>query len=97
MATNRQWAAVWGISALLALGGGGLAYASQPAPVYQQVSIAQAVPPITVGDPQELLTAEQEQLLIDATGDIPTRSTVTDIQYLVFAENHEEPLDNVEN
>ncbi|OEX92174.1 hypothetical protein A0K93_11050 [Corynebacterium sp. BCW_4722] len=97
MATNRQWAAVWGVSALLALGGGGLGYATQPAPVYEQVSVTQAAPPVAVGDPQELLTAEQEQLLIDATGDIPTPSTVTDIQYLVFANNHEEPLDDVEN
>lgn len=95
MASNKQWAAVFGISALLGLGLGGVAYGSQPAPELQQVAVAEA--PIAVGDPSGLLTAEQERMLIDATGNLSIAAPVTNVQYLVFAENHDEPLDDVEN
>lgn len=97
MASNKQWAAVFGISALLGLGLGGIAYATQPVPELQQVTVAQAAPPVEVGDPNDLLTPEQERSLIDTTVNLQVPGTVTDIQYLVFAENHEEPLDDVEN
>lgn len=96
MASNKQWAAVWGISALLGLGLGGIAYGTQPPPEYHQVAVAEAAPPVTVGDPHGLLTEEQERWLIDATVNLQVPASVTDIQYLVFEENHEEPLDDVE-
>lgn len=96
MASKQQWAAVWGISALLGLGLGGIAYGTQPAPEYQQVAVAEVAPPVTVGDPQGLLTEEQERWLVDATTSLQAPASVTDIQYLVFEENHDEPLDDVE-
>lgn len=95
MASNKRWAALFGISALLGLGLGGIAYSTQPTPEFQQVAVAQAS--VAVGDPDNLLSEEQEQLLIDATADLSTPAVVKDIQFLVFANNHEEPLDDVEN
>lgn len=94
MASKQQWAAVWGISALLGLGLGGVAYGTQPAPEFQQVAVAEAA--VAVGDPSGLLTEEQERMLIDATGNLSVAAPVTNVQYLVFAKNHDEPLDDVE-
>lgn len=98
MASFKEGAIVLLVSTAIGLGVGTLGYNSVDIPTLEQAQPAVSVagPSIVVDDPQEVLAAGDRQRLIDAASAIPTPDYVTDVHFMVFASNHDNVLDTVE-
>ena len=95
----KDWAAVIGASALLAVGGGAAGYSLADVPdasefaVSTQASAAQ----LQVSDPQDILSAEDEQRMERDAERLPRPDTVQTIHYIFLAEGRENVNDSAEN
>lgn len=95
----KDWAAVIGASALLAVGGGAAGYSLADVPdadrfaVSTQASAAQ----LQVSDPQNILSAEDEQRMQRDAERLPHPDTVQTIHYIFLAEGRENVNDSAEN
>ena len=97
MGMMKEIAAIFGVAALVGLGGAAAAYTSIDVPERDQFTVqAAGAPSATIDDPQDVLTPEDEQRLQRDTANINAADVVTDFHYMVFKTNHENILDDVE-
>ena len=97
MGMMKEIAAVFGVAALVGLGGAGAVYNAIDAPERDHFTVqAAGAPSATIDDPQDVLTPEDEQRLQRDTANINAADVVTDFHYMVFKTNHENILDDVE-
>lgn len=97
MGMMKEIAAVFGIAALVGLGGVAAAYSAVDVPERDQYTVqAAGAPSATIDDPQDVLSPEDEQRLQRDTANINAADVVTDFHYMVFETNHENILDDVE-
>ena len=97
MGMMKEIAAIFGVAALVGLGGAGAVYSAIDAPERDQYTVqAAGAPSATIDDPQDVLTPEDEQRLQRDTANINAADVVTDFHYMVFKTNHENILDDVE-
>ena len=97
MGMMKEIAAVFGIAALVGLGGAAVAYSAVDVPERDQLTVqAAGAPSTTIDDPQDVLSPEDEQRLQRDTANINAADVVTDFHYMVFETNHENILDDVE-
>ena len=97
MGMMKEIAAIFGVAALVGLGGAAAAYTSIDVPERDQFTVqAAGAPSATIDDPQDALTPEDEQRLQRDTANINAADVVTDFHYMVFKTNHENILDDVE-
>ncbi|MCG7297136.1 DUF5129 domain-containing protein [Corynebacterium afermentans] len=97
MGMMKEIAAVFGVAALVGLGGAGAAYSAIDVPERDHFTVqAAGAPSATIDDPQDVLTPEDEQRLQRDTANINAADVVTDFHYMVFETNHENILDDVE-
>lgn len=97
MGMMKEIAAIFGVAALVGLGGAGAVYSAIDAPERDQYTVqAAGAPSATIDDPQDALTPEDEQRLQRDTANINAADVVTDFHYMVFETNHENILDDVE-
>lgn len=97
MGMMKEIAAVFGIAALVGLGGAAAAYSAVDVPERDQLTVqAAGTPSATIDDPQDVLSPEDEQRLQRDTANINAADVVTDFHYMVFETNHENILDDVE-
>ena len=93
----KEIAAIFGVAALVGLGGAAATYSAIDAPERDQYTVqAAGAPSATINDPQDALTPEDEQRLLRDTANINAADVVTDFHYMVFKTNHENILDDVE-
>ena len=89
MGMMKEIAAVFGVAALVGLGGAGAVYSAIDAPERDQYTVqAAGAPSATIDDPQDVLTPEDEQRLQRDTANINAADVVTDFHYMVFKTNH---------
>ena len=96
-ATGKIIAGTVGAAALLGFGGAGLTYALMDAPDASQfaVEVGQA-PQVIIDDPQDVLSPEDEERMMRDAERLDHPAVVQELHYLVFAENHENVFDSVE-
>lgn len=85
------------VVALVGAGGAGLTYALTDAPDPAQfvVEVGQA-PNVTIDDPHDVLSPEDEARMLRDAERLDHPAVVKELHYLVFATNHENVLDSVE-
>ncbi len=95
----KDWAAVIGASALLAVGGGAAGYALADVPDASEfaVSTREHAAQLMISDPQNILSAEDEQRMERDAERLPHPDTVQTIHYLFLAEGRENVNDSAEN
>lgn len=95
----KDWAAVIGASALLAVGGGAAGYSLADVPDADQfaVSTQASAAQLQVSDPQDILSAEDEQRMQRDAERLPHPDTVQTIHYIFLAEGRENVNDSAEN
>ena len=95
----KDWAAVIGASALLAVGGGAAGYALADVPDASEfaVSTQAEAAQLMISDPQDILSAEDEQRMERDAERLPHPDTVQTIHYIFLAEGRENVNDSVEN
>lgn len=94
---GKQIMATIGIAAALAAGGAAAGYATTDIPEADEVAVEQGVAPqVTIDDPDDVLSAEDEERMIKDAERLDTPAVVKDLHYMVFATNHENILDTVE-
>ena len=95
----KDWAAVIGASALLAVGGGAAGYALADVPDASEfaVSTQEHAAQLMISDPQDILSAEDEQRMERDAERLPHPDTVQTIHYLFLAEGRENVNDSAEN
>ena len=95
----KDWAAVIGASALLAVGGGAAGYALADVPDASEfaVSTQEHAAQLMISDPQNILSAEDEQRMERDAERLPHPDTVQTIHYLFLAEGRENVNDSAEN
>ena len=87
----------FGAAALVGVGSAGLIYSLTDAPDPAQfvVEVGQA-PTVTIDDPQDVLSPEDEARMLRDAERLDHPAVVKQLHYLVFATNHENILDSVE-
>lgn len=88
------------LGAMLLIGGGGAALAYGLADVPDRASVAVetgAEPKVVIDDPDDLLSPEDEERLIKDAARLDHPAVVKELHYMIFAHNHENVLDTVEN
>ncbi|MCP1388439.1 hypothetical protein M5J20_09635, partial [Corynebacterium sp. TA-R-1] len=95
--TKKQVKPILAIAAAVGLAFGGLGWVSSEIPTLAESTPQQlAAPQVTIDDPHEVLSSADRQRLIDDAKTINAPEYVTDFHYMVFATNHENILDTVE-
>lgn len=94
---GKQVLATIGIAAALAAAGTTAGYAMTDIPDPGQSAVEQGVAPrVTIDDPDDALSPEDEERMIKDAERLDTPAVVKDLHYMVFATNHENILDTVE-
>lgn len=93
----KQIAAGIGIAAALAAAGATAGYASVDVPDSSGVTVEQGVAPqVTIDDPDDVLSPEDETRMAKDAERLDHPAVVKDLHYMVFAHNHENVFDSVE-
>lgn len=87
-----------GSAVLLGGAGAGLTYALTTPPAEDQyaVAVAQQAPKVVIDDPDEVLTPEEEERMMRDVERLDHPDVVKELHYMVFAKNHENVFDSVE-
>ena len=94
---SKQLLAGIGVTAVLAAGGAATGYAITDIPEPDQVVVEQgAAAEVTIDDPDDVLSPEDEARMLKDAQRLDTPAVVTDLHYMVFATNHENVLDTVQ-
>ena len=94
---GKQVMATIGIAVALAAVGTTAGYAMTDIPDPGQFAVEQGVAPqVTIDDPDDALSPEGEERMIKDAERLDTPAVVKDLHYMVFATNHENILDTVE-
>lgn len=94
---GKQIAGAFGITAALAVAGGATGYAITDVPESGSIAVEQgAAPQVTIDDPDDVLSPEDEARMVKDAERLDHPAVVKDLHYMVFAENHENVLDTVE-
>ncbi len=94
---GKQVLATIGIAAALAAGGTAAGYAMTDIPDPTQFAVEQGVAPqVTIDDPDDVLSPDDEERMIKDAERLDTPAVVKDLHYMVFATNHENVFDTVE-
>lgn len=94
---SKQLLAGIGVTAALAAGGAATGYAITDIPEPDQVVVEQgAAAEVTIDDPDDVLSPEDEARMLKDAQRLDTPAVVKDLHYMVFATNHENVFDSVE-
>ncbi|WP_076598283.1 hypothetical protein [Corynebacterium appendicis] len=94
---GKQVLATIGIAAALAAGGATAGYVSTDVPEASEVAVKKGpTHQVTIDNPDDVLSHDDIERLSDNTVRLDIPAVVTEIHYMVFATNHENVLDTVE-
>lgn len=94
---GKQIAASVGVVAALGAAGLGAGYAMTDVPAPNEVAVEQgATAQVTIDDPDDVLSPEDEARMIKDAERLDHPAVVKNLHYMVFATNHENVLDTVE-
>lgn len=98
MSKAKDFFGTLGITALLAMGAGGLAYTMSDVPTRSEVAVAVGdAPDIVISDPDEVLSEEDLERLEENLDRLDHPEVVKDLHFIIFETNRENVSDDVED